>query len=66
MEKNHFRPPSNTSPLLRDLEIIVKAIILIRESKARNPNDLVLELRILVGDAEKIFDKILENEKSTS
>jgi len=58
-------PPSSPS-VLRDPEIVDKAIMLIRESRARNPNDLVLELRIPLDDAEKLYKKVVENEKLTN
>lgn len=60
------RAPSSTSPVLGDPEVIAKAIKLIREGRARNPNDLVLELKVALDDAEELFNRIVENEKITN
>lgn len=45
-----------------DIELQVKAIELIRSGEARNPNDLVLKLRIPLDTAEKLFSRIVDNE----
>jgi len=65
-EEGSAQTPSSTSSVLGDPEIVAKAIKLIREGRARNPNDLVLELRISLGDAEKFFERIVENEGLTN
>ena len=65
-EERSAQTPSSTSSVLGDPEIVAKAIKLIREGRARNPNDLVLELRISLGDAEKLFERIVENEGLTN
>jgi len=58
--------PPSISSVLRDLEVVAKAIMLIRECRARNPNDLVLELKIPLDDAEELYRKIMENEGLTN
>jgi len=60
------QPPSITSSVLRDPETVAKAIMLIREGRARNPNDLVLELKIPLDAAEKLYKRIVENERLTN
>jgi len=47
-----------------DIDIITRAIQLVRAGKARNPNDLVLEFRISLEQARYLFNTIAENEKS--
>jgi DNA repair exonuclease SbcCD ATPase subunit len=54
-----------TRVLKVDVEIQAKAIELVRSGKARNPNDLVLELNIPLEVAEQLFNRIVENEKIT-
>jgi len=49
-----------------DVELQVKAIELVRSGEARNPNDLVLRLRIPLESAERLFNKIVENEGITT
>jgi len=61
-EKGSAQTPSSTSSMLGDPEIVAKAIKLIRERRARNPNGLVLELRIPLDEAEKLFERIMRNE----
>ena len=58
--------PPGTSSMLREPEVVAKAIRLVREGRARNPNDLVLELRIPIDDAEKLYKRIVENEGLTN
>jgi len=53
-------------PISRDPEIQANAIQLVREGKARNPNDLVLELKIPLDDAKMLFDRIVKNEEITN
>ena len=48
-----------------DVELQAKAIELVRSGEARNPNDLVLKLKIPLGSAEQLFSKIVENEGIT-
>ena len=60
-----IRTPSSISSVLRDPEVIAKAIKLIREGRARNPNDLVLELKIPLNEAKILYEKIVENEGIT-
>jgi len=48
-----------------DVEIQAKAIELVRSGEARNPNDLVLKLKIPLDIAEQLFNRIVENEKIT-
>ena len=55
------QPPS--APLiLEDPEIIAGAIKPVREGKARNPNDLVIELKIPLVEVEKLYRRIVEND----
>jgi superfamily I DNA/RNA helicase len=49
-----------------DVEVQVKAIELVRSVEARNPNDLVLKLKIPLDIAEKLFNRIVENEGITT
>jgi predicted nuclease with TOPRIM domain len=49
-----------------DVEVQVKAIELVRSGEARNPNDLLLKLKIPLDIAEKLFSRILENEGITT
>jgi len=58
--------PTGASSMLRDPEVVAKAIRLVREGRARNPNNLVLELRISLDDAEKLYMRIVENEGLTN
>jgi hypothetical protein len=37
----------------------------VRSGEARNPNDLVLKLKIPLDIAEKLFNRVVENEKLT-
>jgi DNA repair exonuclease SbcCD ATPase subunit len=48
-----------------DVEVQAKAIELVRSGEARNPNDLVLKLKIPLDIAEQLFNRIVENEKIT-
>jgi chromosome segregation ATPase len=48
-----------------DVEIQVKAIELVRSGGVRNPNDLVLKLKIPLEVAEQLFNRVVENEKLT-
>jgi prefoldin subunit 5 len=48
-----------------DVEFQAKVIELVRSGEARNPNDLVLKLKIPLDIAEKLFNRIVENEKIT-
>jgi len=48
-----------------NVEIQAKAIELVRSGEARNPNDLVLKLKISLEVAEQLFNRIVENEKLT-
>jgi DNA repair exonuclease SbcCD ATPase subunit len=48
-----------------DVEIQAKAIELVRSGEARNPNDLVLKLKIPLDIAEQLFNRVVENEKLT-
>ena len=48
-----------------DVEVQAKAIELVRSGEARNPNDLVLKLKIPLEVAEQLFNRIVENEKLT-
>jgi DNA repair ATPase RecN len=48
-----------------DVEVQAKAIELVRSGETRNPNDLVLKLRIPLDVAEQLFSRIVENEKIT-
>ena len=48
-----------------DVEVQAKAIELVRSGEARNPNDLVLKLKIPLDIAEKLFNRVVENEKLT-
>jgi DNA repair exonuclease SbcCD ATPase subunit len=48
-----------------DVEVQAKAIELVRSDEARNPNDLVLKLRIPLEVAEQLFNRVVENEKLT-
>jgi hypothetical protein len=48
-----------------DVEVHAKAIELVRSSEARNPNDLVLKLKIPLEAAEQLFNRVAENEKLT-
>ena len=56
----------SASSMLVDPEMIARAIKLIREGRARNPNDLVLELKIPLDEAEKLYRRIVENENLTN
>jgi len=47
------------------VELQARAIELVRSGEARNPNDLVLKLRIPLDVAEQLFDRVVENEKLT-
>jgi len=49
-----------------DVEVQVKAIELVRSGEARNPNDLVLKLKIPLDIAEKLFNRVVENEGITT
>ena len=48
-----------------DVEVQAKAIELVRSGEARNPNDLVLKLKIPLDIAEQLFNRVVENEKLT-
>jgi DNA repair exonuclease SbcCD ATPase subunit len=48
-----------------DVEVQAKVIELVRSGEARNPNDLVLKLKIPLDIAEQLFNRIVENEKIT-
>jgi hypothetical protein len=48
-----------------DVEVQAKAIELVRSGEARNPNDLVLKLKILLDIVEQLFNRVVENEKLT-
>uniref|UniRef100_A0A7J3YU03 Uncharacterized protein n=1 Tax=Ignisphaera aggregans TaxID=334771 RepID=A0A7J3YU03_9CREN len=48
-----------------DVELQAKAIELVRSGEARNPNDLVLKLKIPLESAEQLFNKVVENEGIT-
>jgi cytochrome c556 len=48
-----------------DIDIVVKAIELVRAGQARNPNDLVLNLKIDLEQAAHLFNRIIENEQKT-
>jgi DNA repair exonuclease SbcCD ATPase subunit len=48
-----------------DVEVQAKVIELVRSGEARNPNDLVLKLKIPLDIAEQLFNRIVENEKLT-
>lgn len=65
-EEGSAQTPSSTSSVLGDPEIVAKAIKLIREGRARNLNDLVLELRIPLDHAGKLFERIVKNEGLTN
>jgi vancomycin resistance protein YoaR len=47
------------------VELQARAIGLVRSGEARNPNDLVLKLRIPLDVAEQLFDRVVENERLT-
>jgi hypothetical protein len=47
------------------VELQARAIELVRSGEARNPNDLVLKLKISLDIAEQLFNRIVENEKIT-
>jgi len=47
------------------VELQARAIELVRSGEARNPNDLVLKLRIPLDVAEQLFDRVVENEGLT-
>jgi len=49
-----------------DVELQAKAIELVRSGEARNPNDLVLKLKIPLEEAGQLFNRVVENEKLTS
>jgi len=49
-----------------DVELQAKAIELVRSGEARNPNDLVLKLKIPLESAEQLFNKVVENEGITT
>jgi hypothetical protein len=49
-----------------DVEVQVKAIELVRSVEARNPNDLVLKLKIPLDIAEQLFNRVVENEGITT
>jgi len=49
-----------------DVELQAKAIELVRSGEARNPNDLVLKLKIPLGSAEQLFNRVVENEGITT
>jgi len=53
------------SPTKVEVDVVAKAIQLLREGKIRNPNDLVLELKVDLEQARNLFDAIVENEKVT-
>jgi cytochrome c556 len=58
MEKNKAKTDT-------DIDIVVKAIELVRAGQARNPNDLVLNLKIDLEQAAHLFNRIIENEQKT-
>jgi chromosome segregation ATPase len=49
-----------------DPELVARAIELFRDGKVRNPNDLVLELRVNLEVAEQLYERIAENEKAVA
>jgi len=49
-----------------NVELQAKAIELVRSGEARNPNDLVLKLKIPLESTEQLFNKIVENESITT
>lgn len=49
-----------------DVELQAKAIELVGSGEARNPNDLVLKLKIPLEEAGQLFNRVVENEKLTS
>jgi chromosome segregation ATPase len=46
-----------------EVEVIARAIELVREGKIRNPNDLILELKVDLEQAKYLFNTIMENER---
>lgn len=60
-EEGEKEPLPKLSP-----DVVAEAIKLFREGRIRNPNDLVLELRIGLDEAEQLFKRIAENEKAVS
>jgi prefoldin subunit 5 len=64
--KGEVREPLKETKVLKvDVEVQAKAIELVRSGEARNPNDLVLKLKIPLDIAEQLFNRIVENEKIT-
>jgi hypothetical protein len=48
------------------VELQARAIELVRSGEARNPNDLVLKLRIPLDVAERLFNRVVRNEGITT
>jgi len=49
-----------------DPELVARAIELFRDGKVKNPNDLVLELRVNLEVAEQLYERIAENERAVA
>jgi predicted nucleic acid-binding Zn-ribbon protein len=54
-------------PLMKlDPELVARAIGLFRDGRVRNPNDLVLELKVGLEAAEQLYERVTENEKAVA